>query len=220
MIEGNSRVLTCPYCGGDKEVLSLDSGNNFGERIWTDNKTVAPMLPKVSYVQQCPCCGKYFLISWQKTSRYSSSRCGETGDLDYQQLKAAYKQVMADTDFPLDERDYLTVLYYLLWGFNDQYNRKFDSPEENRTYDQAPDEDNIFIKKCISEIIGILTSREDIDHLMIAELYREAEDYASAAAELQKETNPHNIKFRRNLKEKLTELIAAHDCLVYEITAL
>ena len=49
---GPARILTCPHCGAKKEVLSLLSGNTFGQQVWSDNKTIAPMLPRVSFVQK------------------------------------------------------------------------------------------------------------------------------------------------------------------------
>lgn len=67
MFPANARILTCPHCQGKKEVMQLLSGNTFGAELWSDSKEDAPMLPQVSYVQKCPHCGKYFLMSSQAT---------------------------------------------------------------------------------------------------------------------------------------------------------
>lgn len=49
MLPGNPQILTCPYCGQTKNIMSLLSGNTFGAQLWSDNKQIAPMLPEISY---------------------------------------------------------------------------------------------------------------------------------------------------------------------------
>lgn len=44
MIPGSPQILTCPYCGKKKEIMSLVSGNTCGAVYWSDNKRIAPML--------------------------------------------------------------------------------------------------------------------------------------------------------------------------------
>ena len=89
MNPGPARILTCPYCGAHKEVLSLLSGNTFGQEVWSDNKSIAPMLPRVSFVQKCPSCDGYYLMSRQnpKDGRDISF---DTGELSYIELKDAW----------------------------------------------------------------------------------------------------------------------------------
>ena len=50
MMPGNPRILICPFCGTEKQIMSLISGNTFGAELWSDNKQIAPMLPEISYV--------------------------------------------------------------------------------------------------------------------------------------------------------------------------
>lgn len=52
MLPGNPRIVTCPFCGAQKRLMTLMSGNTIGAKYWSDNKQEAPMLPKVSYVQK------------------------------------------------------------------------------------------------------------------------------------------------------------------------
>ncbi len=83
MLPGNSRILTCPYCGKEKEVLSLISGNTFLAKNWSDGKTEAPMLPKVSSIQKCPHCGKYYLTYKQEVKMSKDSYSSELGTPDF-----------------------------------------------------------------------------------------------------------------------------------------
>ena len=59
MIPGPANILCCPFCGGEKEVMSLYSGNTIGGTVWSDTRREYPMLPEVSPIQQCPHCKKY-----------------------------------------------------------------------------------------------------------------------------------------------------------------
>ena len=54
MIPGNAEIVKCPYCGTEKMLMTLISGNTCGAEYWSDNKRIAPMLPSVSPVQKCP----------------------------------------------------------------------------------------------------------------------------------------------------------------------
>lgn len=65
MQPGKPQILTCPYCGKEKEIMSLMSGNTCGSMLWSDNKQIAPMMPEISYVQKCPHCGKYYIRNRQ-----------------------------------------------------------------------------------------------------------------------------------------------------------
>ena len=60
MLPANAKILICPFCGGEKPVLQLLSGNIFGGTQWSDLKAEYPMLPRPSAVQKCPHCGKEF----------------------------------------------------------------------------------------------------------------------------------------------------------------
>lgn len=65
MIPSNPRILVCPYCGKEKEIMSLISRNTCGAEYWSDNKQIAPMLPEISYVQRCLQCNNIGLTNVQ-----------------------------------------------------------------------------------------------------------------------------------------------------------
>lgn len=52
--------LTCPYCGGEKFVMAISSGNTIRGEVWSDTRHYYPMLPHYSTIQQCPTCARYF----------------------------------------------------------------------------------------------------------------------------------------------------------------
>ena len=140
MNPGNPRILTCPHCGKMKQVLSLVSGNTCGMRMWTDIKREYPMLPQPSFVQKCPHCGGYFLLSRQKGEKYGNGLfCLNEGRLTYIELKDAYKNLSSELKLKKEKK--MEILYYLLWGFNDKFWRN-DEPtitaadRENEKYEE------------------------------------------------------------------------------------
>ena len=52
--------FTCPYCGGEKYVMAIASGNTFSGEIWSDSRRYYPMLPHYSPIQKCPHCSHYY----------------------------------------------------------------------------------------------------------------------------------------------------------------
>lgn len=141
MNPGNPRILTCPNCGGKKQVLSLASGNTFGAKMWSDNKRIYPMLPSPSFIQKCPHCGDYFLLSRQKKEEYGNGCfCLNQGRLSYEDLKEAYFKLTLLPDLTDDEQT--TMLFYLVWAYNDRYNcenpseRADELPYGNEEYEE------------------------------------------------------------------------------------
>lgn len=141
MNPGHPKILTCPHCGGKKQVLSLASGNTFGAKMWSDNKRIYPMLPSPSFIQKCPQCGDYFLLSRQEKEEYAGRGfCLNQGRLSYEDLKEAYFKLSQLPDLTDDEQT--TMLFYLVWAYNDRYNsenpaeRADQSPCENEMYEE------------------------------------------------------------------------------------
>lgn len=121
MLPGNSQILTCPYCGTEKEIMSLMSGNTFGAELWSDNKQIAPMLPEISYVQKCPKCGKYYIRSRQETKYSSDGYSSEQGLLTFPEMKEAFVQ-LSQEGF-LSDNEEINVRLMLHHAYNDYYYR-------------------------------------------------------------------------------------------------
>lgn len=158
MKPGPARILTCPYCGANKKVLRLLSGNTFNQVIWSDYKTIAPMLPKVSFVQKCPSCGGFFLMSRQQL-RYGEDYSFEKGDLSYRELKDAWYALKDSLDLTDDEK--IEMLSMQVWAYNDEYTRENVIP--------IPLEEQQYIHNIIDDLIDL----SNVDILLKAELLRE-----------------------------------------------
>lgn len=219
MNPGNPRILTCPHCGGKKKVLSLWSGNTAWMRMWSDNKRVFPYLPQPSFVQKCPHCGGYFLLSRQKEGEYGEYEfCLNEGRLSYAELKEAHEQLSKDLDMTLDERR--EMLFYLLWGYNDKYWRNEDpaNPDESRAcennlLEQSSEKEQVFIEGVVLELLEYVT-----DLILKAEYLREIGHFEEAALALKDETS--EVEFRKKMTMLLEDLISKRDRSVVELTTM
>ena len=159
MNPGPAQILTCPHCGAKKEVLSLLSGNTFGQQVWSDNKSIAPMLPKVSFVQKCPSCGGFYMMSRQN-AEYGEGYSFEQGELSYLETKQAWNSLKETPD--LSEGERLTLLFMLIWAYNDEFTREKAKPIIQKEQD------------FFHYIIDLIIEFEQLDVLLKAELLREA----------------------------------------------
>lgn len=199
MLPDYANVLKCPFCGGEKEVLALMSGNTCGGQSWSDVKTVYPMLPRLSPIQKCPSCGKYYFAK-DAEMRKSESYSFEKGELTYWQLKEAALQFKDK----LSEPDKSTLNVLLLWAYNDNYNREgvdeTAAPEEERAYINAV-LDELIVSEGVDDIVKAEYLRERgrfDDALALLEKYHPAEDFLVNIVERMKtyakENNPVAFK--------------------------
>lgn len=182
MLPAHASLLRCPHCGAKKEVLQLMSGNTCGSTLWSDTKHIAPMLPRVSYIQRCPSCGKYFFYTQEVEAGTSDRYSFQTGDLPLEYLKQALTQLQ-----PIGDDEYL-LRFYILWAFNDRYGdmEQSDIPDEEWEYHM----DNI------RHLLQM-----NIDTMLRAELYREIGDFEQAIQILQ------SLELEDNMKEFHSQLL-------------
>lgn len=193
MTPGFAQILTCPHCGSKKEVLSLASGNTFGQTVWSDNKSIAPMLPRVSFVQKCPSCGHYYIMSRQKLE-HGKDYSGDLGELSYSELKEAWEE-LGNEDLTDDEK--LSMLIMQVWAFNDEFTRTEEKPvsEEEKRY--------------IVSIVNSLLELDNVDGLLKAELLREIGRF-DEALELIGGYNATN-DFLKGLQKRFVDSAKAHN---------
>lgn len=195
MLPAHSALLRCPHCGALKEVLQLMSGNTFGATLWSDAKQIAPMLPRVSYIQRCPSCGKYFFYTQEVEAGTSNNYGGGTGDLPLEYLKQALTQLQ-----PTGNEEHILRIN-ILWAFNDRYGdmEQSDIPIEEWAYHV----DNVH------HLVQM-----DIDDLLRAELFREIGDFDKAIQILQSHEVADNLK---DLQRQLLQHAQQHNRKVFAL---
>ena len=195
MLPAHSALLHCPHCGALKEVLQLMSGNTFGATLWSDTKHIAPMLPRVSYIQRCPSCGKYFFYSQNVKAGSSNSYGGGSGELPLEYLKEALIQIQPTGN---DEQ---SLRFYILWAFNDRYGDKEIS--------EIPAEEWEYHMDNIQHLLQM-----DIDTLARAELYREMGNFEQAIQLLNSLEVADNMK---SIHDQLLQQAQQHNRKVFVI---
>ena len=199
---GNPRILVCPFCGKEKEIMSLISGNTFGAELWSDNKQIAPMLPEISYVQKCPHCGKYYITGRQEVKYAKDGYSFEKGLLTYPEMKEAFTQ-LSEEGF-LNEKEEINVRMMLHHAYNDYYYRTDEKKvisEEDKT---------LFHENGLWLINNLIT-----DSVMKAEFYREIGEIDSAKSNLDSITVED--EFLKRIVTGIKERLEVNNCQVFKV---
>lgn len=62
MLPGPDIIQECPYCQAHARMCTLDSGNTFGSKVWSDGYAYSPQLPPAVVVTRCNRCrGIYWM---------------------------------------------------------------------------------------------------------------------------------------------------------------
>ncbi len=183
MIPGPARIICCPFCGGEKELMNLMSGNTCGATIWSDTRRNYPMLPELSPIQQCPHCKNYYFLEDAHTSHNPIKGINgysfELGELTYAELKEA-KEQMENSD--LTKKQTWILNHQLFMAYNDAFFRT-DNPDSSPTK-----EDEEYIKTIITQLLEGIDHNDDYD-LFHAELLRESGRFTEAFMILDKNTS-------------------------------
>lgn len=190
MIPGKATVVTCPYCGTKKELMTLGSGNTFGAVRWSDGRVFAPMLPKASFVQKCPKCGKFYLY-YKRKCEEGENTSSELGELSYREWNDAYFQFVEE-NAQLDKSDWEIVRMGLIRAYNDSITgRRSMRPAgflgtrlEQFLEPLKDDAEFLFIASVIEDYIRDFDGVSAEDTIFKAELYREAGQFDKCEATL------------------------------------
>lgn len=207
MIPGNAEIVKCPYCGTEKELMTLVSGNTFSTEYWSDNKRIAPMLPSVSPVQKCPKCKKYYFESKHRHGE-SNHESFERGELTFPEWKEAYSQFMSEG---MNETEKLNMWFWLIQSYNDYYyrGRKSLVPTE---------EDDAFFREITLSFIGHNEWPTGRHPLLKAELYREAGRMKECAAVLESISYYSLQDFEKAIYDDIKKRMENNDMKVFKLT--
>lgn len=202
MMPGNPQILICPFCGTEKQIMSLISGNTFGAELWSDNKQIAPMLPEISYVQKCPHCGKYYITERQEVKYAKDGYSFEKGLLTYPEMKEAFTQ-LSEEGF-LNEKEEINVRMMLHHAYNDYYYRT----EEKKVISE--EDKTLFHENGLWLINNLIT-----DSVMKAEFYREIGEIDTARSILDSITVED--EFLKRIVTAIKDRLEVNNCQVFKL---
>lgn len=221
MTPGNARILVCPFCGQEKEVMSFSESCSFGT-TWSDGKYDIPF--DVSYVQRCPSCGKYYIMERQEEVKHSKYESGEDGYLIYPEMKEAFAQLSEEGLMNKIEEVRLRMMLH--HAYNDYYycgkddsffhgrlriiRRTRDDPNMIRKKKAINKEDKkLFHDNAIWLIENYITNR-----VLKAEFYREIGEYQASYDLLESLKEDDSLRcVILQIREKLDN----NDCKVFEV---
>ena len=197
----HARILTCPFCRREKYIRTYLSGNDIGAEIWSDNQRIGPMLPRSSFVQKCPACGKYYTKSGQ-INDYSEDFLPhyDKEDMTFSEMKEALAQLSVQGFRDTDEEASVRVAFHR--AYNDYYYR-----EEKRAV--CPEDEELFHDSGLWLIENAIT-----DSILKAEFYREIGEFEMAQSVL--DSIEVDGKFKE-IVSKIQSRINNKECAVFRI---
>ncbi|MBQ2187575.1 MAG: hypothetical protein II401_03315 [Bacteroidales bacterium] len=205
MLPGLAKIIKCPFCGSNIELFTMRSGNTCGATFWSDQKMIAPMLPRVSPVQKCPSCGKYYL-EYKQPYKEGDHESFNLGELSYQEWKEAYIQLQSDNNITKD--DFQIIRCRIIHAYNDNYNRGKEL--------SIPAEEEAFFSDIIHELIDS-HKWEEKDLLFKAELYREAGDMEKCSEVLSKISLGKHDDYKKSLINTIRTKMEKGDKKVFRL---
>ena len=175
MSPGKTLIKQCSQCSQLIAETTLRSGNTFGAVFWTDGKCVAPMMPELPEIIQCPQCHtNLWLADLEQVGELDPS--GESpaegfspDDVcDFDELRPEDYRAVLDTEGLKDDRE--INLRISLWWLENDPRRGEDSP--------APLSETE--RENLLELAGLLDETNNNQLIMKAELFRELGDFANA----------------------------------------
>ncbi|MGM9859123.1 MAG: hypothetical protein ACI31C_00040 [Muribaculaceae bacterium] len=159
------------------------------------------MLPRVSFVQKCPHCGKYYIIERQEFKMAQEGWSDEQGLLTFDEVKEAFAQLSQEG---FQDREEATIRHMLHQAYNDKYCRSGEDVP-------IPDED----KALFRENAQWLIENAIFDEVMKAEFYRQIGEFENAKNML--DFAEAQYKFLLQVAKITREKIETGDSRVFQI---
>lgn len=170
MLPWKEKILTCPFCGQEKWVMTLLSYNTFGAIQRSDMKMEMHFNVDVSPVQKCPKCWKYYFMHNQEWREWENESF-ELWTLSYPEAKEAVEQLLSD-DLDIESKKLLYITF--LHSYNDWFVRDNENDEHKETA-----EDFDVFHKIIGDwlLLSALKREIELDPIFMWELIREVWDF-------------------------------------------
>ncbi|MBN8706520.1 MAG: hypothetical protein J0L62_11650 [Bacteroidetes bacterium] len=173
MIPGPVFVYSCPTCGNVITRGSLMSGNNFGSKIFSDGKSISPMLPEFPKLTKCKKCNSLFWLSNLKpigTFYWSEIKNIEWVFADKAQFLEIDDYFNAiDKGIAKNKKEELYIRQQIWWGYNDNLRsgKKLfkDESDEQRWAEN------------ISKLKPLFDQSDSNQRIMLAEINRNLGDF-------------------------------------------
>ena len=209
-----SQIVTCPFCGKQKELISVISGDLYNASCWSDDKILVPLLPVVSPVQKCKRCGKYFLFHKQSPTK-GEKESFVSGQISYEEWKEAYLQFKNETDW--DEVDIYVFHLSMIQAYNDHFYRSPAPIYYIKEKEPSIQEFNFFVDVVNSFFNSYDFTDTTHNEILQAELLREIAQFKKAEEILHSIDILQLDDYGLNLYNKILAKIKVKDKKVFKV---
>jgi len=167
---GDDYVYKCPKCNNLLKNHSLLSGNTFGSTLYSDGKTIAPMLPKFPNLTKCIKCDTILWLSEMEVLGFCNAwdenldkEWNNAEYVDFLDISDLVRFLELDTVQNNREKE-LIVRQEIWWTFNDRVRagKKIFAKET----------DELLWKQNCQRFLELLDTTDINERVMAAELYR------------------------------------------------
>lgn len=216
----------CPHCGIEKKLMTNEPFSTCGLRTWTDSYECFPDCPGIAFVQKCPHCGDYFMMSEAEVRGPQNPEewdvCLNIGRLSYPELKKAFAK-LEQKAINTNASDEYYLRQELLFSFNDA----FRSLDEKSREDIEGEPDNMertesdwaFNRANIDSLISLIPSETNEDKVIVSELLREMGCFTECLATLKDidTSQPLRMPYASKLIDVIRERAESNDDKVAEL---
>ncbi|MEO7209915.1 MAG: hypothetical protein ABIY35_03130 [Chitinophagaceae bacterium] len=167
MMFGPRYIYKCTNCGKLLGRGSLLSGNTFGAMLYSDGKSIAPMLQEFPNLVQCKNCHTFLWLNrlvaegeYSIEDKQVDPSWKDADPVDFLNIDDYY---LALDTLTLNKNDEIFIRTRIWWAFNDKIRNgetTFDEDVEQRW------------KENCNQLIELLDPNDLNQNIMIAELYR------------------------------------------------
>jgi len=170
MLPGTGFICRCSFCGNCLKRESINSGNTFGDILYSDGKRISSMLPGFPNLTKCRKCNNIFWIrKWNKVGEYEFFRSKEEVLIEWKNADIAEFLDIKDLFRALEAEENIyneiCIRKLIWWTFNDRVR------EDTEELFLEESEKALWRRNCKS-LLNLLYDYIPSDQLMIAELYR------------------------------------------------
>ena len=201
MIPGGDIYYACPICKNIISKGSLISGNTFGAKHYSDNKTIAPMLPKYPEITKCKKCDNIFWLDEEMVISEPDNREADVAQfLSIDDYIKVLDSILYSSN---DEQIY--IRHHLWWKFNDRVR------VGKQLFLNENDEEKW--KQNLIKLENILNLDDDNNILLAVEINRSLGNFDKCRKLLYKVDNPELCWVTKKLKKEV-ELENRYVCLL------
>jgi hypothetical protein len=168
MLPGSNYVYQCPKCDQLLSKRSLMSGNTFGSIMYSDGKSVSPMMPEFPRLTKCKKCNTLFWIEKAKevgTYEWHEKENKKWRNVDEAQFLSIYEYFTAlKQKIYTSKEEEIFIRIRIWWEFNDRMRN--NDKIFNDDADKALWQDNV------NNLLSLLNKKDFNEQIMIAELNR------------------------------------------------